>query len=168
MSEVDTPRRAHFNPSGANLSTELVIGPKFLFSVFQTDQSNDEEARKARFAKKLLSLIREEELPFRRLLVTRHALDEAATRLKKKAKPADAFECVSTVLKSEVYCLTVLDTETFDEACTDFRSYDDHGGAMTDFITKAFVEAQTTDYVVTWDDHYRAFDELELFPNCEH
>jgi len=168
MSKVDTPRRAHFKPYDRNYATGLVIGPKFLTSVFRTDHSNDEEARKARFAEKLLSLMRDEELPFRQLLVTRHALDEAATRLKKKAKPSDAFVCVTTVFDSDVYCLKELDTETFTDACTDFTEYNDHDGAMTDFITKAFVEAQATDYVVTWDDHYEAFDELELLPNCEH
>ncbi|SEO32151.1 Predicted nucleic acid-binding protein, contains PIN domain [Halorientalis persicus] len=168
MSEVDTPRHTHFQPYNGNYTTSLVIGPKFLVSVFRTNHSNDEESRKGRFAEKLLTLIRDEELPFRQLLVTHHTLDEAATRLKKKAQPSDAFDCVTTVRESKVYCLTDLDVDTFDSACTDFTKYGDHGGAMTDFINKAFVEVQTTDYIATWDDHYEAFDELELLPHCDH
>jgi hypothetical protein len=168
MSRITEQRPAHFRPDHREFTQQLCVGPKFLASAFVSDPSNDEQRRKWRFSRKLFQLITESVVPYTRVLLNRHVLDEAATRLKKKSRPEDAFDCVGTVRSSEIFDVRVLDEETFTDACNRFRAFDDHDGAMTDFLTKSFVEHVEASYLATWDDHYQAFDDLRLLPHCDY
>ena len=168
MRQVPEPRIEHFNPYPNNYSQKLVVGPKFLGSIFRSNPSGDEEGRRQRFSTELLRWMKNEEIPYKRLIVNRHVLDEAATRLKKKARPRDAFRCVKTVLESKVIVVQKMDDDAFDEACTGFREFSDHEGAMTDFVTKTFTQNSDTSYLATWDSHYQAFEDITLLPLCDY
>ncbi len=165
---VEGPRREHFKPYQDRYCPVVCVGPKFLASMFVSNPSNDEERRKERFADNLLESIRETELPYSRILINNHVLDEAATRLKKKHCFEDACDCVSTARESDVIEIRPLSKDKLDDAYETFVGFDDHGGAMTDFLNKSFVEASETPYVAVWDDHYEAFDDLRLLPNCDY
>lgn len=165
---VDDPRRDHFTPYRDRYTPVVCAGPKFLASMFVSGPSNDEERRKRRFAGHLLTLIQSRELPYSRILTNNHVLDEAATRLKKKHSFEDAYDCVNTVRSSDSVEVRSLSQDTLDDAYETFVSFDDHGGAMTDFLNKAFVERTETPYVAVWDEHYEAFDDLRLLPNCDY
>lgn len=165
---VDTPTREHFRPDRSGYTQFVCVGPKFLASVFVTTPANEDERRRRRFARKLVELVGDGELPFTRVAVNDHVVDEAATRLKKKHGHADAVECVNRVRESTVVEIRSVSCAELDAACDAFVAFDDHGGAMTDFLTKAFVEQSALSHVATWDKHYRAFDQLTLLPNCEH
>ncbi|MEZ3116521.1 hypothetical protein RYH80_11440 [Halobaculum sp. MBLA0147] len=136
--------------------------------MFVSDPSNDGERRRERFAGHLLTLIQNQELPYSRILTNNHVLDEAATRLKKKHGFEDAHDCVDTVRDSDNIEVRSLSQDALDDAYETFVSFDDHGGAMTDFLNKAFVERTETPYVAVWDEHYEAFDDLRLLPNCDY
>jgi predicted nucleic acid-binding protein len=136
--------------------------------MFVSDTSNDRESRKERFAEKLLRLIREDELPYSKIVLNDHVLDEAATRLKKKHCFEDASDCVNTVRESKLVEIRTLSPDELNRSYEAFVDFDDHGGAMTDFLNKTFVEASETPYVAVWDDHYEAFDDLRLLPNCDY
>jgi predicted nucleic acid-binding protein len=165
---VDEPRREHFKPYRDRYTSVVCAGPKFLASMFVSNASNDEERRKERFAGKLLGLIREDELPYSRVVINNHVLDEAATRLKKKHCFEDAYDCVNTVRESMLIEVRTLSENDLNDAYESFMKFDDHEGAMTDFLNKTFVEASETPYVAVWDDHYEAFDDLRLLPNCDY
>ena len=100
---VDDPRRDHFTPYRDRYTPVVCAGPKFLASMFVSGPSNDEERRKRRFAGHLLTLIQSRELPYSRILTNNHVLDEAATRLKKKHRFEDAYDCVNTVRSSDIF-----------------------------------------------------------------
>lgn len=165
---VDEPRREHFRPDHDQYTQFVCVGPKFLASVFVTDPSGDEHRRRRRFARRLLRSIRDRELPYTRVVVTDHVVDEAATRLKKKHRHADAVDCLERIRESDIVEIRSVSRTEFDAACEAFVAFDDHDGVMTDFLTKSFVEAAELSYVATWDSHYRAFDNLSLLPNCDH
>lgn len=167
MSSVDEPRIAHFQPEPTDYTQRLVIGPKFLASLFKSNLSESEE-REQHFSRKFLKWVKNEELPYKRLILNQHALDEAATHLKKKGSPDTAFSCVDTVLSSEIFNVRVTNRDEFKDACNTFCKFDDHDGAMTDFITKSVIENSDTSYLVTWDSHYQAFDQVKLLPRCDY
>lgn len=167
MSGITQPRLAHFSPDPSEYTQRLVLGPKFLASMFRSNP-DDDAAPNQRFARALLDWMRNEEIAYKRLLINQHVLDEAATHLKKHNVPAAAFECVETVRSSELFVICETDAEAFAESCRTFCEYDDHDGAMTDFITKTFLERSETPYLATWDDHYQPFSDLNLVPRCDY
>lgn len=168
MSLPDEPRQVHFTPDPERYTERIVVGPKFLASLFRSKNENEEKKQKHRFAKKLIELIRDEEVAYRDIRVNQHVLDEAATKLKDKCSPTDAFKCVNTVRDSNLFTVDTVSDEIYSEACNRFVEYDDHGGAFTDFITTAYTESHPASYLATWDSHYREFDSLLLLPNCAH
>lgn len=168
MSLPENPRQVHFTPQPRHYTERVVIGPKFLASLFRSESSNEDEEREHRFATKLIELVRNEDVAYRDVRVNQHVLDEAATHLKDKCKPKDAFECVDTVRRSELFTVDTVSREVYADACNLFVEYDDHGGAFTDFVTAAYTEAHQASYLATWDGHYREFDDFQLLPNCAH
>ncbi len=165
MGSVTDPRLEHFKPEPANYTQRLAIGPKFLATLFI---SNSTKERKQRFSRELLKWVKNGDIAYKRLLVNQHVLDEAATHLKKKGSPDDAFNCVKTTLSSEIFEICRTDSEEFEEACHSFCKFDDHDGAMTDFLTKTFLENSETSYLATWDGHYQAFKQVKPLPRCDY
>lgn len=168
MNLPENPRQAHFTPEPTRHTERVVIGPKFLASLFRSKNSNKEKKQKHQFATKLIRLIRDEEVAYRDIRVNQHVLDEAATRLKDKCSPKDAFTCVKTVRDSELFTIDQVSEQAYSNACDLFLKYDDHGGAFTDFITATYTTNHSASYLATWDSHYREFDKLLLLPNCAH
>lgn len=168
MNLPEKPRQAHFVPEPIRYTERVVVGPKFLASLFRSKNSNKEKRHKHCFAAKLIEFIRDEEIAYRDIRVNQHVLDEAATSLKDKSKPGDAFKCVETVCSSELFTIDQVSEETYSTACNLFMKYDDHGGAFTDFVTAAYTTNHSASYLATWDSHYREFDQLLLLPNCAH
>lgn len=167
MSSISDPRLAHFKPNTSDYTQTLILGPKFLASIFRSDPTDD-EIRQQEFSQELLKWIRDEEIAYKRILINQHALDEAATHLKKHSSPDDAFQCVRTVMASKIFVVDVPDDNVFERACDTFCEFEDHEGALTDFITKTFLEDSDTPYLATWDGHYQSFRELKLLPRCDY
>lgn len=167
MPAVNEPRLEHFKPYSANYTQHLSMGPKFISSIFHTNPTG-EGKRKQLFSQSLLTWIKDGDLAYKRILVSQHAFDESATRLKKKSSTKDAIDCVQTILSSEIFEVRGADYEEFESACETFCEYDDHDGAMTDFITKTFTENTKTSYLATWDSHYQSFRNLDLLPRCDY
>lgn len=167
MATVETPRLNHFKPHSSDYTQLLAIGPKFLASVFRSNP-DESQKRNQRFSRNLIKWIKEGDIVYKRLLLNQHALDEAATHLKKNASPNDAFRCVNTALSSDIIEIKSTANDEFESACETFCRYDDHDGAMTDFITRSFVRSSETVYLATWDHHYQAFDGMRLLPRCDY
>lgn len=168
MSLPDSPEHAHFAPDYNQYTERLVVGPKFLASLFFSECSNDQEAQKHEFGMKLIRLIEDKEIAYRDIRVNQHVLDEAATHLKDKHSRTDAFRCVRTVRNSELFTIDSVSDTAYTDACQRFVEYTDHDGAFTDFVTAAYLEEQKASYLVTWDSHYRAFEDVLLLPYCAH
>ena len=96
---VDTPlgriRPVHYQPS--HVSHRLFLGPKFLYALFNPRD------RMHSVSRALMEYIRTNELPYRRLLVNEHIIDETATRLKKQASMRNAAKFLLTAIESDLY-----------------------------------------------------------------
>ncbi|MFB6353672.1 MAG: type II toxin-antitoxin system VapC family toxin [Halobacteriales archaeon] len=144
----------HFRPGAVR--HRVVVGPKFLFALFNPrDRMHD-------VARAFMAFIRDGELPYRRLVVNEHIVDEAATRLKKRATMRQAATCLSTLESSQVYQLAFVPDDAFANATDRFRDWTDLGASFTDFVVVAHMEAAGIDHIATFDAHYDAFDVTTL------
>lgn len=155
---VDTPigtvTPTHFQPS--QVSHRLFLGPKFLYALFNPrDQMHV-------VSQAFMEFLRAGELPYRRLLVNEHIVDEAATRLKKQASMRNAQQFVTTVDESDIYHLVPVSAAVFDRAQTMFLEWTDLDASFTDFVVGAHMEDEGVEYVATYDRHYDAFDVTTL------
>lgn len=169
--QVDEPRTDHFLPSHEQWTNTIVVGQKFLASIFyDLDRDNpgnsDEELRKERFSHKFVEGIRNSELPFDTIIVNQHTIDEAATHLKRNYSIDAAVRCVQTVESSDIFEIVEVGTDLFKKVCDRFTNWSDQEGSFTDFAIGVQSEEVNRVCIATWDSHYIPFD-LELLPNCD-
>lgn len=155
---VDTPigtvTAEHFRPG--HVRHQLVVGPKFLYALFNPRD------RMHVVSRAFMDFVRDGDLPYRRLVVNEHIVDEAATRLKKQASMRNAAAFLSTVSESQLYQLEFVPDEAFESAMEAFTEWTDLDASFTDFAVTAHMEAMEIDHVATLDRHYDAFDVTTL------
>jgi hypothetical protein len=145
---------ADFEPS--RLTHRVFLGPKFLYAFFNPNDELHEPSRAiAEFA-------RESELPYRHFIVNEHALDEAATRLKKRASLQYAALLFRAVDESELFRFERVPDEAFEQARTRFVEWDDNDASFTDFVIASHMETLGVDHIATYDRHYQLFDVITL------
>ncbi len=147
---IGTVTPAHFQPR--TVRHQVVVGPKFLYALFNPAD------RMHTVSRAFMTYIRDGELPYRRLVVNEHIVDEAATRLKKQATMDTATAFLTTLADSHLYQLESVSEDTFDAARERFIEWTDHGGSFTDFLVASQMAALEIDYIATYDSHYEAFD----------
>lgn len=151
---VDTPigtvTPAHFQPS--QVSHRVFLGPKFLYALFNPCD------RMHVVSQAFMKFLRADELPYRRLLVNEHIVDETATRLKKQASMLNAQKFVTTLNESDLYHLVTVSSEVFERAQKTFVDWTDLDASFTDFIVATHMEDEGVDYIATYDRHYDAFE----------
>ena len=109
-------------------------------------------------SKALFSFIRDGELPYRRLIVNEHIIDETATRLKRKASLREAQTFLDTVDESDLFFVESVRDDVFERASRRFREWSDHGASFTEFVIATQMEAREIQQIATYDQHFEAFD----------
>jgi predicted nucleic acid-binding protein len=151
---IGTVTVAHFEP--ASVRHQVVLGPKFLYALFNPrDQMHS-------VSRAFMDFVRDGDLPYRRLVVNDHIVDEAATRLKKQASMRNATVFLNAVDDSELYRFESVSTDIFEEGTETFRQWTDLDASLTDFVVTAHMDDLGIDYILTYDSHYDAFDVTTL------
>lgn len=155
---VDTPigtvTAEHFRPG--HIRHQVVCGPKFLYALFNPKD------RMHTVSRAFLTFVRDGDLPYRRLIVNDHIVDEAATRLKKQASMQNAATFLTTLDESDLYQFESVTSEVFDDAKATFVEWTDLDASLTDFIVASHMEELDIDHILTYDQHYDAFDVTTL------
>ena len=155
---VDTPigtvTAEHFRPG--HVRHEVVVGPKFLYALFNPQDQMHAVSRV------FMAFVRDGDLPYRRLIVNDHIVDEAATRLKKQASMRNAASLLTTLDESTLYQFESVSEDVFDDAKATFVEWTDLDASLTDFTVAAHMEALEVDHILTYDRHYDAFDVTTL------
>lgn len=144
----------HFRPG--RVRHEAVVGPKFLFALFTPSD------RMHPVSRAFLTFIRDGDLPYRRLVVNEHIIDEAATRLKKRAGIQNASRFLSTLEESSLYVRESVSDAVFEQATETFTDWTDLDASFTDFVVATQMEELGIDYIATYDQHYETFDVTTL------
>lgn len=147
---IGTIRPAHYYPS--KVRHQIVLGPKFLYAMFNPA----DEMHTVSIA--LREFIKQDDLPFNRLVVNDHIIDEAATRLKKKASLRNAVTFLETVRDSQQFVFRSTPASAFTHATERFSEWDELDASMTDFIIASHMEELNIEYIATYDTHFGAFD----------
>ena len=151
---IGTVTAEHFRPG--HVRHQVVVGPKFLYALFNPrDQMNA-------VSRALLAFVRDGDLPYRRLIVNDHIVDEAATRLKKQASMRNAASFLTTLDESTLYQFEGVSADVFDAAKTMFVEWTDLDASFTDFVVAAHMDELEVDHILTYDRHYDAFDVTTL------
>lgn len=151
---IGTLTPEHFRPG--HVRHQLVVGPKFLFALFNPQD------RMHVVSRTFMEFVREGELPYRRLIVDEHIVDEAATRLKKQASMDHASTFLQTLDESSLYRHESVSEAVFETATRTFIEWTDLDASFTDFVVVAHMEALEVDHIVTFDSHFDAFDVTTL------
>jgi predicted nucleic acid-binding protein len=151
---VDTPigtvTADHFRPG--HVRHQVVVGPKFLYALFNPrDQMHQ-------VSKAFMAFVRDGELPYRRLIVNQHIVDEAATRLKKQAAMQNAARFLTTLDDSTLYRVEPVSEDVFETATSMFAEWTDLEASFTDFVVAVHMDDLSVDHILTYDHHYDAFD----------
>ena len=159
MSEpVDTPIGTvtveHFRPK--HVRHQVVVGPKFLYALFNSRDQLHQVSRA------FMAFVRDGDLPYRRLIVNDHIVDEAATRLKKQASMRNAASFLKTLDESTLYQFESVPEDVFGDAKATFIEWTDLDASFTDFVVAAHMEAMDIEHILTYDRHYDAFDVTTL------
>jgi len=109
-----------------------------------------------------MDFVRDGNLPYRRLIVNDHIVDEAATRLKKQASMRNAATFLTTLDKSDLYQLESVTPGVFSDATDTFIEWTDLDASLTDFIVASHMAELEVDHILTYDRHYDAFDVTTL------
>ncbi len=109
-----------------------------------------------------MEFVRDGDLPYRRLVVNDHIVDEAATRLKKQASMRNATAFLTTLDQSRLYQFESVSEDVFAAAKDTFVEWTDLGASFTDFVVAAHMADLEIDHVLTYDRHYDAFDVTTL------
>jgi predicted nucleic acid-binding protein len=147
---------SHFAPHDGTVRHQVFLGPKFLYALFNS--GDDLHTLSATF----IEYVRTGAIPYRRLLVNEHALDEAATRLKRKATMRQAARLLTAVEESEYLRLERVPDDTFDDARTRFVEWDDYTASFTDFVVVEHMNTLDIDHLATYDSDFDAFDIMTL------
>jgi predicted nucleic acid-binding protein len=75
---IGTITPEHFRPG--HVRHQVVVGPKFLYALFNPKDQMHAVSRA------FMTFVRDGDLPYRRLIVNDHIVDEAATRLKNRRR----------------------------------------------------------------------------------
>jgi len=144
----------HFRPG--YVRHRVVVGPKFLYALFNpSDRMHD-------VSKAFMNFVRDGDLPYRYLIVDEHVVDEAATRLKKKASVRNAGKFLATLEESSLYRLEYVPETVFEDATTRFGEWTDLPASFTDFVVATHMAELGIDHIATYDSHYAAFDVTTL------
>lgn len=150
QTEVGQISAGDFEPDG--LTHRVFLGPKFLFAFFnKNDELHGVSRAIATFACR-------GDLPYRQFIVTDHALDEAATRLKKRASLRYAELLFKAIEESDLFRFERVPEEPFEQACARFVEWDDNDASFTDFVIACHMEEMDVDHIATYDRHYQLFD----------
>ncbi|MFC7237728.1 type II toxin-antitoxin system VapC family toxin [Saliphagus sp. GCM10025317] len=155
---VDTPigtvTAEHFRPG--HVRHQVVVGPKFLYALFNPRD------RMHPVSRAFMAFVRDGDLPYRRLIVNDHIVDEAATRLKKQSSMRNAVSFLTTLDESTLYQFEDVSEAVFDAAKATFVEWTDLDASFTDFVVAAHMDALEVDHILTYDQHYDAFDVTTL------
>jgi predicted nucleic acid-binding protein len=151
---IGTVTAEHFRPG--HVRHQVVAGPKFLYALFNPQD------RMHAVSRAFMGFVRDGELPYRRLIVNDHIVDEAATRLKKQASMRNAASFLTTLDESMLYQVESVSEEVFADAKATFVEWTDLDASLTDFTVAAHMEALAVDHILTYDRHYDAFDVTTL------
>lgn len=151
---IGTVTAEHFRPG--HVRHEVFLGPKFLYSLFNPDDEMHQVSRA------FMGFVRDGDLPYRRLVVDDHVVDEAATRLKKQSTLSNATTFLQTLEESTLYRLESVPESVFLEATQTFREWTDLDASLTDFVVATHMTALDIDHICTYDRHYDAFDVTSL------
>ncbi len=150
--EIGTVTPAHFLGSADDLPRSCALGPKFCYALYNPTEAFHDVAHA------FLTFVRDEALPYRRFVVNEHVVDEAATRLKKRAGMPEATAFLAALDTSEFFAVVSLDAETFEQVRAQFRDWDDNAASFTDFTIGVQMDALGIDHVMTFDSHLDLFD----------
>lgn len=151
---IGTVTAAHFEPGPVR--HQVVLGPKFLYALFNPRDEMHSVSRA------FMDFVRDGDLPYRRLVVNDHIVDEAATRLKKQASMQNATAFLTTIDDSDLYQFESVSTDVFEEATETFRQWTDLDASLTDFVVAAHMAHLDVDHILTYDRHYEGFDVTTL------
>jgi predicted nucleic acid-binding protein len=151
---IGTITVAHFEPG--SVRHQVVLGPKFLYALFNPRDEMHPVSRA------FMNFIRDGDLPYRRLVVNDHIVDEAATRLKKQSSMQNAAAFLTTVEDSDLYQFESVPEDVFGEATATFRQWTDLDASLTDFVVATHMADLNIDHILTYDQHYDAFDVTTL------
>lgn len=98
--------------------------------------------------------------------MNQHIIDEAATRLKKRAGMPEATAFLDALDESRYFTLESLDGETFRTVRSRFREWDDNDASCTDFTIGVQMEILQLEYVMTFDADLALFD-VTIHPPLE-
>lgn len=147
---IGTVTAEHFR--SGHVRHQVVVGPKFLYALFNPRDQMHAVSRA------FMTFVRDGELPFRRLVVNEHIVDEAATRLKKQASMQNAATFVTTLDESRLYQFEPVSEDVFAGANTRFSEWTNLGGSFTDFAVAVQMDHLEIDHILTHDHHYDAFE----------
>lgn len=142
------------------LTHRVFLGPKFLFSFFNKNDELHEVSRA------VVEFVRNGTLPYRQFITNDHAIDEAATRLKKRGSIRYADLLLRAFEESGLFRLERVPEEAFETACDRFTRWNDNDASFTDFVIASHMEQIGVDHIATYDRHYRLF-EVEPLPHTE-
>lgn len=151
---IGTVTAEHFRPG--SVRHRVVCGPKFLYALFNPKD------RMHAVSHAFMTFLRDGDLPYRRLLVNDHIVDEAATRLKKQASVRNATTFLETIEESNLYQFESVSVDVFETATDRFVEWTDLDASMTDFVVDAHMTELDIDHILTYDRHYDAFDVTTL------
>jgi predicted nucleic acid-binding protein len=151
---IGTVTPEHFRPG--HVQHRVMVGPKFVYALFNPRDRMHEVTQA------FMTFVRDGDLPYRRLLVNEHIVDEASTRLKKQASIRRASTFLETLAESDLYRLQHVPEEAFKEATETFRAWTDLGASLTDFVVAAHMEELGIEHIATFDRHYDAFEVTTL------
>jgi predicted nucleic acid-binding protein len=151
---IGTVTAEHFRPG--HVRHQVVVGPKFLYALFNPRDQMHAVSRA------FMAFVRDGDLPYRRLIVNDHIVDEAATRLKKQASMRNAASFLTTLDESTLYQFESVSEAVFDDAKATFVEWTDLDASFTDFVVTAHMDALGVDHILTYDQHYDAFDVTTL------
>lgn len=149
---IGTVTPGHFDSDDGTVPRTCVLGPKFLYALYNPD----EEFHDIAYA--FLTFVREEQLPYRRFVVNEHIIDEAATRLKKRADMTCVTSFLSTIETSGFFDIVSLDAETFEHVRERFMDWDDNSASFTDFTIGVQMERHGLEHIMTFDSDLEMFD----------
>lgn len=148
--EVGRVSVTDFEPG--HLTHRVFLGPKFLFAFFnKNDELHGASRAIAEFA-------RSGDLPYRQFIVNEHSLDEAATRLKKRASLRYAELLFRAVEESDLFRFERVPANAFEQARNRFIEWDDNDASFTDFVIACHMDEMGVDHIATYDSHYQLFD----------
>lgn len=134
----------------------MFLGPKFLFAFFNPNDTLHGASRA------LAEFARSGDLPYRQFTVNEHTLDEAATRLKKRASLRNAELLFTAVEESGLFRFERISDDAFEQARTRFIDWDDNDASFADYANRCHMEELDVDHIATYDRHYQLFDVVTL------